>query len=323
MSRIKYHYNTTRLKFEKVERSWRETILRFLGFLATAAAFAFVIIVAAYTYLDSPKEKQLKRELATLKEEFASTETRLNQMEKVLLQLEERDNNIYRAVFEAEPSNNNERTNILINMRKLAEFERMDFGQQLISITRKMDNLAIRMFNQAKSYEEIAGFVKDKNKLMTSIPAIQPVSNKKLKLMTSGFGYRIDPIYKTIKMHEGLDFNAPSGTEIYSTGDGVVEEVNIQPRGYGNHIIINHGYGYKTLYAHMSKFNIRQGAKVTRGQLIGYVGSTGKSTGSHLHYEVIKDGKKVNPINFLFNDLSPAEFEQLVNQANTNNQSYD
>lgn len=322
MARIKYYYNTSKLRYEKVEITWRQRIIRLFGFLSTAAVFALLIIVLAYTYLDSPKEKQLKREIDQLKLQYDLNLEKISLMERVLKNLQERDENIYRVVFEAEPIKESIRT-AGFNASQYNDLQGFENSELMIETAKRINRVAKQMYIQSKSYDEVARMVKDKTKLLASIPAIQPVSNRELNRIGSGFGYRIDPIYKSVKFHEGIDFTAPMRTEIYATGDGRVVEIEKLHRGYGNMIVIDHGYGYRTLYAHLSAFKVRIGQQVRRGEVIGLVGNTGKSTAPHLHYEVIKDGQKVNPINFFYNDITASQYEQLITNASIVNQAFD
>jgi len=322
MARIKYYYNTAKLRYEKVEITWKQRLLRVFGFLSAAAVFALLIIVLAYSYLDSPKEKQLKREINQLQLQYELAHDKLGLMEKVMKNLQDRDDNIYRVIFEAEPISESIRTSGF-TATNYGELQSFSNGELMIETAKRINRVAKQMYIQSRSYDEVAKMVKDKAKLLSSIPAIQPISNKELNRIGSGFGYRIDPIYKTVKMHEGIDFTAPMRTEIYATGNGRVVEVERLHRGYGNMIVIDHGYGYRTLYAHLSKFNVRPGQQVKRGEIIGFVGNTGKSTAPHLHYEVIKDGTKVNPINFFYNDISASQYEQLITNASVVNQAFD
>jgi len=322
MARIKYYYNTAKLRYEKVETTWKQRLLRIFGFLSVAAVFALLILVLAYSYLDSPKEKQLKREINQLQLQYELAHDKLGLMEKVMKNLQDRDDNIYRVIFEAEPISESIRTSGF-TATNYGELQSFSNGELMIETAKRINRVAKQMYIQSRSYDEVAKMVKDKAKLLSSIPAIQPISNKELNRIGSGFGYRIDPIYKTVKMHEGIDFTAPMRTEIYATGNGRVVEVERLHRGYGNMIVIDHGYGYRTLYAHLSKFNVRPGQQVKRGEIIGFVGNTGKSTAPHLHYEVIKDGAKVNPINFFYNDISASQYEQLITNASVVNQAFD
>jgi murein DD-endopeptidase MepM/ murein hydrolase activator NlpD len=322
MARVKYYYNAAKLKYEKIELSWKQWVIRVFGFLSATAVFAAIIIAFAYTYLDSPKEKQLKREIAGMELQYDLLNEKVELLEKALGDLQNRDDNIYRVIFEAEPIPENSRRAGVGNKdyRELQSFSNSDL---LIESSSRVDKLAKQLFIQSKSYDEVVGMVKAKSALMAAIPAIQPIKNKELNRIGSGFGYRIDPIYKTIKFHEGIDFTAPMRTEIYATGDGRVSEIMRMDRGYGNCVVIDHGYGYKTLYAHMSRFNVREGQKVKRGEVIGYVGNTGKSTAPHLHYEVIKDGAKVNPVNFFYNDITPEQYDRMIQNASQLNQAFD
>lgn len=322
MARVKYYYNTSKLKYEKVERSWKLILLRVFGFLSATAVFALLIIAFAYTYLDSPKEKQLKREINQLELQFELLNGKLDIMERAMSELQNRDDNIYRVVFEAEPIPEGTRS-AGYKRQQLRELQNYSTSQLMMRTSERVNKLSKQLYVQSRSYDEVIDMVKDKSALLASIPAIQPISNKDLNRIGSGYGYRIDPIYKTIKFHEGIDFSAPTRTEIYATGDGYIEVLKRGDRGYGNYIVVNHGYGYKTLYGHMSRFNVRQGQKVKRGEVIGYVGNTGKSTSPHLHYEVIKDGSKVNPINFFYNDITPEQYEILIQNASVLNQSFD
>ena len=298
MPKAKYYFNTNSLKYEKVVIPWGKRILRVLGFVATAIVFSVVIVAIAYAYLDSPKEKQLKREISQLTLQYEILQQRFEHVDNVLRDIQHRDDNIYRVIFEAEPIPATVRKAGYGGVNRYKALEGMENSEMIINTARKLDELTKQLYVQSKSFDEIVELAKDKSHMLASIPAIQPVSNKDLTRIASGFGYRIHPIYKTSKMHEGIDFTAPIGTDIYAAGNGTIKEVVYGDRGYGNYVLISHGFGYETLYAHMSKVNARAGQKVKRGDVIGNVGSTGASTAPHLHYEVIKQGTKINPINF-------------------------
>ncbi len=321
--KIKYFYNTHTLKYEKVEISLARKLLRIVGYLASVAVFASIVMILAYTYIDSPKEKRLKREIENLSLQYDLLEDRLKIMEVVMNDLEDRDDNIYRVIFEAEPISDDVRKAGYGGINKYKALEGYDYSEIMIETTKKLDKVAKQMYVQSKSYDELLKEVKNKNKLLASIPAIQPISNRTLKAFASGFGYRIHPVYKTSKMHTGMDFTASIGTPIYATGDGYVSVADGSGRGYGNHVVINHGYGYQTLYGHMSRIKARRGQSVKRGEIIGYVGNTGTSTAPHLHYEVRKGGRPINPINFYYNDLTPVEYEKMLKISATANQSFD
>lgn len=323
MTKIKYYYDNTKLSFEPYKLKWWQKVLRVLGFLSSTLLFASLIIWLAYTYFDSPKEKQLKREIELMAFEYEKLQGKLDLLEKSTLELQDRDENLYRVIFEAEPIKPAIRQSGTYQLAKYKLLEGYNYSNLIIDLNKRVDILTKSLYIQSKSLNETKTLAKQKTELLMSIPAIQPISNKKLKAFSSGFGYRIDPIYKTYKMHTGVDFTAPTGTPVYATGNAKVALVAKDDRGYGNHIILNHGYGYQTLYAHLSRFQVRNGQKVKRGEVIGYIGNTGKSTSPHLHYEVIKDGKKINPINFFYSDLNATDFEELVKTASTINQSSD
>ncbi|QEK51001.1 peptidoglycan DD-metalloendopeptidase family protein [Pedobacter aquae] len=322
MAKTKYYFNTQTLKYEKVRLSLGIKVLKALGFISTALVFSFIIIAFAYTFFDSPKEKQLKREINQLSLQYEILQDRLKQLNAVVDDLQERDDNIYRVIFEAEPIPKEVRNAGFGGINRYKNLENYDYANLMIEATKKVDILSKQLYVQSKSYDELAKAVNSKEKMMASIPAVQPVDSRKLRGAISGFGYRIHPIYKIRKMHEGMDFTAPIGTPIYATGDGYIAAVGNE-RGYGNRVIISHGYGYSTKYAHMSRFKAKKGQRVKRGDIIGYVGNTGASTGPHLHYEVYKGGKPINPINFFFNDLTPSEYMAMLEVASRENQSFD
>jgi len=323
MKKIKYFYNTQSLRYERLEEGIGAKLWRILGFLSAAAIFSLIVVYLAYTYLDSPKEKQLKREISQMKFQYNILNKKLNQLEDVMSELETRDDKTYRVIMEADPISSNIRLAGIGGAARFRELEGYTNSTLMTSTAEKLDKIRRRMYIQSKSYDELARMIKGKSEMLASIPAIQPVSNKQLTRIGSGFGIRIDPIYKVRRMHEGIDFTAPIGTPIYATGNGVVSNVEYNDRGYGNHVILTHGYGYQTLYGHMSRVKCRIGQRVMRGDIIGYVGNTGKSTGPHCHYEVIKNGKKINPINFFFNDLTAEEFDKMIELSNQSGQAFD
>jgi murein DD-endopeptidase MepM/ murein hydrolase activator NlpD len=323
MSKVKFYFNTKSLKYERVQLKLWDRLKRFLSYVASGLVFAVVTIWIAYTYFDSPKEKQLKREISELRDQYDNLGERMGQMNAVLEDIQNRDDNIYRVIFEAEPIPDNIRKAGFGGVDRYKKLEGFDNSTLLIETTKKFDMLAKRMYIQSKSFDNVANLAKNKAVLLASIPAVQPIANKDLKRMASGYGFRTHPIYKTEHFHSGIDFSAIIGTEIYATGDGVVERADDLAQGYGNHVVINHGYGYETLYGHMSKIIARVGQRVKRGDIIGLVGSTGMSTAPHLHYEVIKNQNKINPINFFFNDLSADEYAQMLELSTKSNQSFD
>jgi murein DD-endopeptidase MepM/ murein hydrolase activator NlpD len=324
MSKIKYRFNTKSLTYEKVRVSFKEMLWRVTSYLATGLVFATLTIILSRQFLPSPSEKRRDREIEELKLQYELLDKKMGQAEQVLSDLEDRDDNIYRSIFESEPLPKSMRYGGSGGSNKYAEFEGYDNSELLKASNERMDRLTKRIYVQSKSYDEVVELAKNKEKLIASIPAIIPINQKDLQhAVTSGFGWRTHPIYKTQEFHPGMDFSAEQGTPIYSTGDGVVERADNLAQGYGNHVVINHGFGYQTLYGHMSRIAARQGQKISRGQLIGYVGSTGLSTAPHVHYEVIKNGEKVNPINYYYNDLSPEQYQLLVEQSKKASQSFD
>ncbi|MBD0352544.1 MAG: M23 family metallopeptidase, partial [Flavisolibacter sp.] len=282
-----------------------------------------VISYFAIQFVGSPSEKLLRLQNENLRYRYQVLNRQVSELQRQMSELEKRDNDVYRSIFEAAPIPDSARAHALERQKEIKKIQGMDQDELIPSIQVSLTNLSNRIAAQKSSYNELTKLINNKEALLAATPAIQPVSNKDLNRIASGFGYRIDPIYKTIKMHAGLDFTAPQGTPIYATADGVVKLAGFSDGGYGNHVIVNHGYGYETLYGHMVRIKARVGQKIERGEIIGYVGSTGKSTGPHCHYEVHKNGQKLDPVYFFYNDLSPQQFDQLLRQAKASNQSFD
>lgn len=323
MSKVKYKYNPETLTYEKHEFSWNDRLKSTGKYVTVGIVFSFATVMIWISFFDSPKEKILKRENAYLIGQLENFNKKMDQMDVVLNNIQDRDNNVYRSIFEAEVIPNSVRTAGFGGVNRYDSLRGYNSSEVVTETATRLDILAKQMYHQSKSLDDVYEMAKNKTKMLASIPAIQPVNNKDLKRMASGFGMRYHPILKVRKMHTGMDFTARTGTEIYATGDGVVEKVLNKRGGYGKHVIVNHGYGYKTLYAHMSKFNVRRGQKIKRGDLIGFVGNTGRSTGPHLHYEVIKDGKHMNPAYYYTNDLTPEEYELMIELSSQSNQSFD
>jgi murein DD-endopeptidase MepM/ murein hydrolase activator NlpD len=282
-----------------------------------------IISYFAFRFVGSPSEKILYAENERLKDRFQVLNSQVKGLKDQMAELERRDNNVYRSIFEADPIPDSARAKVLEKQTELAHLASFSDDELSFALQKAIANLGSRMKVQAKSYKELDNLIKNKEKLLAATPAIQPVSNQDLNRVASGFGLRIDPVYKTVKMHAGLDFAAPQGTPIYATADGVVKSASYGDGGYGNHVVINHGYGYETLYGHMVRVKSRAGQRIKRGEIIGYVGSTGKSTGPHCHYEVHKNGQKLDPVYFFYNDLSPQQFNELLKRAKASNQSFD
>ncbi|RPD48179.1 M23 family metallopeptidase [Paracnuella aquatica] len=323
MKKIKYYYNTHTLRYEKLITPLRVKLLRIFGFLAAALVTAVIVSYFAFQFVGSPSEKLLRAENERLKISYQDLRRTVNGLQQQMVELERRDNSVYRSIFEAEPIPDSARAEALEKQKQVAMVEGMQEMELVRSIRKDLQVLSNRILAQDKSYKELDNLLLNKEKLIAATPAIQPVSNQDLNRIASGFGFRIDPIYKTIKMHAGLDFSAPQGTPIYATANGRVKIAGFSDGGYGNHVVINHGYGYETLYGHMVRIKARAGQQVKRGELIGYVGSTGKSTGPHLHYEVHKNGNKLDPVYFFYNDLGPEQFNELLKRAKASNQSFD
>jgi len=323
MKKIKYFYNTNSLRYEKLETPLRVKLLRVFGFLAAAIVTAAIISFFAFRFVGSPNEKLLNLENERLQDKYHQLDDQVKAAQEQMSELVKRDNEVYRAIFEANPIPDSARARALAQEQEIARVENMRSSDLVNSIINSLNNLGRYITTQKKSYNEIDDLLKNKEKLLVSTPAIQPVSNKDLTRVASGFGYRIDPIYKTVKLHAGLDFAAPQGTPIYATANGTVIVAGNTGNGYGNHVVINHGYGYETLYGHMVRVKARVGQQIKRGEVIGYVGSTGKSTGPHCHYEVHKNGQKIDPVYFFYNDLSPEQYDLLLKRAAAANQSFD
>lgn len=323
MSRIKYHYNSKTLEYERYVENWRSKLGKVLFMLAAAIVFSALVIFLAYRYLDSPKERQLKREIANLELNYSIIGKRLKNLEAVLADLQQRDNMIYRVVFEADPIPDETRKAGYGGVNRYKQLEGFEYSTVIKEVTRQTDKVSKQMVVQSQSFDEIWNLAKQRDKMLASIPSIMPVKVTDLKQMASGFGYRMDPIYKTQKFHTGMDFSADQGKQVFVTGDGTVEYADADYSGYGIHIIVDHGFGYKTIYAHLSEKYVKVGQKLKRGELIGLVGNTGKSTGPHLHYEVRKNGEPLNPINFYFNDITPEEYQQILQISSQPGQSFD
>jgi murein DD-endopeptidase MepM/ murein hydrolase activator NlpD len=323
MAKVKYYYDTKTLSYKRIEHSRAKKIKTLFYFLIGSAFTGLLMVIIFFQFFDSPKEKILNREIKQLISQYRLVQDKLQQVELVLDDIHQRDDNIYRVIFEADPIPTSIRKAGYGGVNRYKDLEGYNNSELIIATTKKIDQITKQLYIQSKSFDYVIELAKNKAVMLASIPAIQPVSNKNLKQMASGFGMRIHPIYKTQQFHDGMDFTAKIGTPIYATGNGKIEKVESSARGYGKYVIIDHGFGYKTLYAHMSKFKVTIGQKVNRGDVIGYVGNTGLSSGPHLHYEVHKYGEKINPVNFYFNDLTAEQYEKMLEISTQNNQSFD
>lgn len=323
MKKIKYYYNTHTLRYEKLETPLRVRLLQLFGFIAASIVTGMIIFAIAFRYIDSPKEKLLRQQNEDLKQNYGVLEERLKQLTLQMDELANRDNEVYRSIFESKPIPDSARIREMEKRKEIQLLQAMGSTELIKNMTAQLNNLSLRMAYQQQSFDEITQMVKNKEKFLASIPAIQPISNKNLTRIASGYGYRIDPIYKDRRAHLGMDFTAPHGTPIYATADGVVSDAGFNTGGFGNRVVINHGNSYETLYGHMFRIKARVGQRVKRGEVIGYVGNTGKSSGPHCHYEVHRYGNPVNPIYYFYNDLTPAQFDRLLKIAAASNQSMD
>jgi murein DD-endopeptidase MepM/ murein hydrolase activator NlpD len=325
MKRVKFYYDSEKLAFKQIVTKNSTKIGYVMLFLLASTLFGFlgVFILSNTNFFETPKSKLLARELEIMKLNYNLLNGKIALMDEALAAIEERDNTIYRVYFNSDPISNEVRRAGLGGKNRYKDLDDFNTSDLIIGSTKKVDEIMKALAIQSVSLDEITKLAKQKALLLKSIPAIQPVKNEELKQMASGFGYRSDPFTKIRKFHKGMDFSAKSGTPIYATGDGIVKKADGSVSGFGNHIEINHGYGYLTLYAHLSKYKVRAGQKVKRGDIIGYVGSTGRSEAPHLHYEVHKNGEVVNPLNFYYGSISAKEYVLITKLANQENQSLD
>ncbi len=325
MKKIKYYYDPETLSYKRIVSRKRTKVRNVLVFLLAAALFGTlaVFIMMNSNFLLTPREVVLNREIKFLETNFEVLNKKMDLVEEVLANVQERDNNMYRVYFNAAPLTDEERKKVSSDASRYNDLKNYDSSEIVINTIKRLDTLQHQLVAQSKSLDEITKLSKAKEKFLSSIPAIQPVDNKDLKHMASGYGWRTDPFTKARKFHYGMDFTSPQGTFVYATGDGVVTRADNASAGYGNHVRIDHGYGYVTLYGHLSAYNVRPGQHVKRGDLIGRVGSTGRSEAPHLHYEVMKNGEHINPIHFYYGNLTPDEYAEMLRVSTEENQSLD
>lgn len=322
MGKYDFRFNEKTLSYERTEKRLGERVKSFVVNTLTSITMGFILVIMLYYYFDSPKEKSLKRENEQLLAQYTILDKKLNNAAVVLKALEQRDDNIFRVVFEADPIPSSIRRAGSGGVNIYEKLENMDNSKLVISTSKKINELSKAIYIQSKSYDEIETMVQNKLKMLASIPAIIPIAIKDFKRISSGFGYRMHPIYKQMIKHRGMDFTGTLNTPVYSTGNGKVVKLNKQ-RGYGKRIVIDHGYGYQTIYAHLNGYNVKRGQKVKRGDLIGYLGNTGLSTGPHLHYEIKKNGIAIDPINYYYTDLTAESYDSIVEAASNTGQSMD
>ena len=323
MPNSRYKFNPESLSFDKIKLGFRAVLLRSLAYLVASILIALIYYIIFAIFFDSPKEKALLREIEQLTFQYDLIQRDMSDLEKVIGQLQETDDNLYRTIFEAEPIPATLREGGVGGVNRYKELEGYNKSDIVIETTKRLDKIRKKIYIQSKSFDDLIVLANKKEEMLGAIPAILPISNKDLTRTASGYGPRVHPIYKIIKFHSGMDFTAPSGTEIYATGNGVVGYVNSSKRGLGNHIIVNHGYGYSTIYAHLDSFNVRSGQKVERGDVIGFVGSTGTSVAPHLHYEIKLNGRNVDPVNYYFNDLTSEEYDKMIEISQNMGQTFD
>ena len=323
MPRTKYNFNPDSLSFDKIRLGVRALLLRLMAYFVGSVIVAVLYWGIFASFFDSPKEKALEREVQQLTIQYDLINRDMVNIENVLEDLEKTDDNLYRTIFEAEPIPATLRAGGVGGVNRYKSLEGYNNSRMVIETVNRLDKIRKKVYVQSKSFDDLIELSKNKEDMLRSVPAIIPISNKDLTRIASGFGLRIHPIYKIIKFHNGMDFTAPAGTDIYSSGNGVVLSVQSSQRGLGKNIIIDHGFGYSSIYAHLSNFNVRAGQKVQRGDVIGYVGSTGTSIANHLHYEIKLNGVNVDPVNYYFEDLSPSEYERMIEIASKTGQSFD
>jgi murein DD-endopeptidase MepM/ murein hydrolase activator NlpD len=321
MRKVKYYYDSENLAYRKIKPKKGRNIGYVAAFLIASALFGFLCFVFLLNLPFFNKKKS--REIDNLKLNYTILNKKIDQLDEVLTSVEDRDNNIYKVYFNNAPISEMDKKKEIITENRFKQLLSFDNGQLISNTTQRINLIAQRLVTQSKSLDEILKLSKAKEKFLASIPAIQPVRNEQLRHMASGFGYRSDPFTKARKMHKGMDFTAPTGTPVFATGDGVIERADNTASGFGNHIVIQHGFGYETLYGHLSRYNKRVGQRVNRGDIIGFVGSTGRSQAPHCHYEVHKDGSEVNPINFYYGNISAVEYTTIAKLASQENQSLD
>jgi murein DD-endopeptidase MepM/ murein hydrolase activator NlpD len=319
----RYIFNQLTQDFEVLETPKSKTFMRILLISLSVLGVAFLFAILLFTFIKSPKEKAQARELEYMKLKYEILNDRLDDLEALMTDMEQRDNNLYRMMFEADPIPSQVRRSGFSDADRYADLYGYMNSDLVVSAARKMDVIASQLYNQSVSYDSLFVMARNKSDMLAHIPAIFPLKETEVKYISSYFGYRPDPIYKIEKFHSGMDFTAALGTEAYATGDGVVYDVERNEWGYGNMVILDHGYGYKTRYAHLLKPAVRKGQKVKRGQVIGYIGATGKATGVHLHYEVLKNDDQIDPINFFYQDLTPDEYDQILEQSTLPTQTMD
>lgn len=323
MPRTKYKFNPDSLSFDRVRLGLKTLIFRFMAYFVGSVIVALCYWVIFAAFFDSPREKALEREIEQMTIQYDLIHREMASIEKVLDGLQKTDDNLYRTIFESEPLPSSLREGGVGGINRYESLEGYSNSKLVIETANRLDKIRKKVYVQAKSFDELIDLAQSKEEMLRSVPAIIPLSNKDLTRTASGFGWRIHPIYKISKFHNGMDFTAPEGTEVYATGNGTIVKVQSSQRGLGKHIIVDHGFGYQSIYGHLSNFNVRVGQRVQRGEVIGYVGNTGLSVANHLHYEIKLNGVNVDPVNYYFEDLTALEYEKMIEFSAKTGQSFD
>lgn len=316
--KAKYKYNPKTLQYEQIEMNLKQFLLKVLKYGFVGAVISGIVIAVSFPFIQDYSTRKAQEKINFLQANFTAVNSEMDTVITVLKGLQKTDNDLYRALFDAEPFNKK-------TLTRSAMPKTQNHNEYVFAIQDKLSSITRSLVTQSQSFDELIDLASNKEKMIQSIPSIIPIADKNLTRLSSGYGYRIDPVYHVRKMHAGIDFTSPTGSPIHCSGDGVVEKKGYSTGGYGNEIIVNHGFGYKSHYAHLSSFsdNLREGQKVKRGEIIGFVGSTGKSTAPHLHYEIIKNGNKIDPINFFFNDITPEQYQLIIEKSLNSGSSLD
>jgi len=315
MAKIKYRFDPHTLSYKKIDRTSKKYILQAIAFFAVSIFMAFLVNWVFTSHFETPKEHQLKQENKNLLFKYDMLAQKIEGINSVLNQVEQRDDNLYRPIFELDPIPNQFReagvggANRYNDMRKYAKAE------TIISVAKKLDKVKKKLYVQSRSFDAVIEEAKNKEAMIAHIPAIQPIAIKDFGRISDYYGRRRDPFTGNVRMHHGMDFTGPVGTDIYATGDGRVIKAEYSAYGYGKEVVVDHGYGYRTIYAHLHDILVERGDKVKRGQVIGTLGNTGRSTGPHLHYEVRKWNRPVDPFNYYFNDITAEQYEQMIAES--------
>jgi murein DD-endopeptidase MepM/ murein hydrolase activator NlpD len=315
-----YKFNPEDLNFNKLDNRFRVRFWRFISYIFAALFTAFILNILYIVLFDSPSERMVRNENEELMKQYQVLQERKAMVDTVFNEIKRADENIFRLIFETEPARSNIEESGFIPYEHLKDFS----DRQIVMFSAfRLDSLLKKTRYEKLDYDILRIKSGDKAEMLKYVPAIQPIENKDLTRTASGFGYRLHPIYKIVKFHQGMDYTAPIGTQVYATGDGTVEQVVRSRRGSGNKVVISHGYGFKTVYAHLNDINVRQGREVSRGDVIGTVGNSGLSAGPHLHYEVLFNGEAVNPVNFFFLELDPEAYDRMIMISKNSGQSFD